>query len=294
MTTFSNLHAKSLGDILDSAFRLYRTHFLRLVAITIIVGAPMLLIQGLLSQWLLPRFSLNLIWLTSFFANLAITIIVGNLLNAVLVVAIAQAYHEQVMSIGAAYRTAFQRYPQLVLASLIPLVVERIFNLISSLLQTPLTILAVSGGSFGMVDGNILLFVGAVLALPIGLVLLVVYSQLFLYVQTCLLETRGPIDALTRNWRLLQGGRWRGLVLVLLTRLLSYFFNSLPWLLFTFVFFRLSDARQIFPVASLVVMLLGLLVVAPLVNAIHTVFYYALRERAEGYDLERNLAEMIS
>jgi hypothetical protein len=34
-----------MADIFDSAFRLYRIHFLRLIAIAIIVGAPMLLVQ---------------------------------------------------------------------------------------------------------------------------------------------------------------------------------------------------------------------------------------------------------
>jgi len=294
MTTASNSHTKSLGDIFDNAFRLYRRHFLRLSTIAIIVGMPMLVVQGLVSYWLLPRFSIDLIWLTSFFSNLAITLIFDNLLNAVLVVAVALAYHNQTISIGAAYRTAFQRYPLLVLASIIPLLAERIFNWIVSILQTPLTILAVSGSSFGMANGGMLLFLGAVLALPIGLVLLAVYSQLFLYVQASVLEARGPIDALARSWRLLEGERWRGILLVLLTRLLGYFFTSLPWLLFTFVFFQLTDARQLFPAASLIVMLLALLIVAPLVNAIYTLFYYAVRERSEGYDLERHLARVTS
>lgn len=287
----------TFAEIFDRAFQIYRQHFLRLVAITLIVGVPMLLAQSLATQILLQGLSLGMIQLASFLAGLLVALIFGSLLNGALIGAVAQSLVSGEISVGLAYRAGLRRYLPLLLASLIPIGIERVISWVVGAVQTPVTALAFSGERFAF-GSQALLFVAVVLlGLPLSLLLLCVYGQLFLYGQAVVLEDSGPLGGLERSWALLRGRRARGVLLVLLTRLLSYVFTSLPWLLLTFLYFRLADfrqgdARELFGAVSLVVGLLSLAVAAPLVNAIHTMAYFALRDQAEGRDLERSMPQV--
>jgi hypothetical protein len=278
-----------MGDILDRAFRVYRAHFLRLAAIAAIAGVPALAAQALLSRALSPGSAIATLWLISFGQGLAIVLIFGNLAAGALTAAVAQAHHGQPIAIGAAYGAALRRYPVLLAASIVPLFIERLLGLIVSLLQTPLSSMAISGGAPDLDGTGLYILLGTLLGAPLGLVLLALYSQLFLYAPVAVLEQRGPLDTLARGWALLAGGRWRGLLVALITRLISYLLGSLPWLVFTFVFFRLSADYSLLTAGTLAVSLLSTLIAAPLIQTIHTVFYYALRDHREGYDIERSL-----
>lgn len=280
-----------IGDLFDAGFRLFRAHITPLVALALIGALPMLLAQAALNNWLFARLgvSISMVWLISFATNLVIALLLGPFANAALVAALAQAYLGRPPVIGVALRAALQRYPLLLLASIVPVLIERMMSWMVSILQAPLTSLAIGGGLSSPAGGMLTVLLGALLLLPIIVGLLWLYGQLFLYIQVVMFEQAGPLAALGRSWQLTRGQRWRAALLVLGTRLLAQFFTWLPWLFTTFVFFRLQSARELFSAAAMVVSLLGVLIALPLVLAIHTVFYYALRTHGEGYDLEQRL-----
>jgi hypothetical protein len=284
----------NMADILDRTFRIYRAHFLRLAAIAAIAGVPALAAQGLLSRALTAGTPIAWIWLISFGQGLVVALLLGSLAAGALTAAVARAYHDEPLAIGGAYGVALRRYPVLLVAALVPVTIERLMGLIVSLLQTPLSTMAISGGAPDLDSTGLYIVLGTLLGTPVTLVLLLIYSQLFLYAPVAVLEQRGPLDALVRSWALLAGGRWRGLLVALITRLISYLLGSLPWLAFTFVFFRLSTNYSLLTAGTLTVGLLSMLIATPLVQTIHTVFYYALRDHREGYDIERNLPQITA
>lgn len=272
---------RSLADILDAGVRLYRAQFLRFTAVAAIGALPLLLMQSLLSRWLLPALSVALIWLISFGIALLSALIFGNLLSALLVSAAAQAHQGQPINIGAALRAALRCYGALLLASLGPLLIERFIGIVVGLLQQPLSTLIISG-DLDLVGGWLLPLAVALLAGPFALGLLWFFGQLFLYVQAVVIEGRGPLAALRRSWELLAANRMRGPLLVAATRTLAHLCVWLPLFTAMFISFRVLAAPELYQWLGPLASLAGTLLALPLLHAIDTVLYYEQAAQLAG------------
>ena len=171
------------------------------------------------------------------------------------------------------------------------------------------------GGSFGRIGRRIVPFIGYVLlkslVIGVGFMLcgvpgLIAMCMLFVSVSAFVLEGRGPKDALERSWQLTTGHGWRAFGLALLVGIISGLISFALGALVSSVLsgsvsagvtstvsgeFVAKTSTQ--AVVEGIAQGLGSALIAPLLAAAATVFYYDLRVRKEGYDLEM-LAENLS
>src|SRR5690349_5177786 len=103
MTNPTQLRPLGIGDLFDTAFRLYRQRFWRLIAIAALVYVPMAIINSLLWPRLtgIPNGPLGMfgVYARSFMINAVLSLTVENVLNGALAVAISRAYLGQPLSI---------------------------------------------------------------------------------------------------------------------------------------------------------------------------------------------------
>ncbi|MFN8501661.1 glycerophosphoryl diester phosphodiesterase membrane domain-containing protein [Kouleothrix sp.] len=306
------LRPMALADMLDTAFRLYRRHFLTFVGIVALLQVPMAIVQFLAqmpyaqalqrmaSRPLAPGpspfdiFSFSQI--IAYYALIVLLsvvqyLVVYNLITGALANAIARSYLGQPISIVAAYRIGARRVLALIGASLVPFVLFLLaFGLVAGCAFAAFW-------STGLLDGrqpNAALTFVAALGL-IGLVLLLMLGALLLYVrllfttQAIVIEGHGSLAGLRRSWRLVGLSFWRSVGMVLLVYVFVWLISTvvqLPMVALAaaaaFAFDNLALSQGLNLLATYAVLIL----VLPLQFIIFTLLYYDVRMRKEGYDLE--------
>lgn len=308
------LRPMGLADMLDTAFRLYRRHFLTFVGIVALLQVPMAIVQFLAQlpyTQALQRFATRPLspgpsgsifdilpfgQLITYYALLVVLsivqyLLVYNLMTGALANAISRSYFGQPISIVSAYRFGARRLLALIGASLAPFL---LFLLVFGL---------VGGCAFGLAwaiglrpggePSPALTFVALFgligLALLLGLAALLLYVRLLLTTQAIVLEGRGSLDGLRRSWRLVGMSFWRSLGIVLLVYIFASLISTVvqfPLLALAaasgFVFNNLGLSQGLNILATYAVLIL----ILPLQFIIFTLLYYDLRMRKEGYDLE--------
>jgi hypothetical protein len=322
MTTTPQLRPMSIGDMFDAAFRLYRRHFITFVGIVALLQVPMAIVQFVL-QFVVardatldilrfserlssfrggPLITPNSIPWQSFLVFYAITLgiaviqglIVQSLLTGALANAIARSYLGQPVSILSAYRLGWRRYLALVVSSfllfLIALLILALFMGCSVGGMVAFASTARSQRSALMVGvlGSVVVIVAILLFVP---VVLFFFIRFILSTQAIVLEGRGPLSGLGRSWRLIGKSFWRALLVFVLVLVLSLLISGLPTYLASFVAGLVGGARGAENVlrnqaVGALASQLGLIFGLPLLFSIYTLFYYDLRIRKEGYDLE--------
>jgi len=117
----------------------------------------------------------------------------------------------------------------------------------------------------------------------LGLVIpgIVVYCGYSVVLQVAVLEPRGSSGALGRSWDLTKGYKWKalGLWAVSLALLIVLFAG-------TTAIGAVAEQVQAVQVTSAVLSAGAQLLIYPLIGCVFTLFYYDLRIRKEGFDLE--------
>ena len=286
-----------IGDLLDAAFRLYRERFWSLIAIATLAYVPMAIVRMLLWPWVfslrISSFDMFGFYLASFGLELILTLTIGNLLYGALVNAISHAYLGRPISVLGAYRYGLGRYLMLVVASLVPLFVKSFTQPVGMLFRIVgygVPRLFITGLAPGQQSGYeyvplVFFCVGALLAYQLAVLLL--YAHLLLVPQAVILEGQRPRASLSRSWQLVRGSAGRALGVVVASEILSFFFAGLQSLVvFALPFGAIGSSFSWLSTLFGLIALAGQVLVQPLLFSIFTLFYYDLRVRKEGFDLE--------
>jgi hypothetical protein len=304
----------SIGDMLDTAFRLYRQHFLTFIGIVALLQVPMAILQFLIllpytqvvqrfatrppvvrpGQSLLDIFPFGeLLPYYALLLGLGVIqyLVVYNLMSGALANAISRGYLGKPVSILSAYSFGFGRFLSLLVASLAPFAISLVmFAVLAGCGFAALSTLGVRSGE----QPNVGLAIGAVVGL-IGVVFLMLLAMLFFYIrlllstQAIVLEGRGPLAGISRSWRLVGQSFWRSLGIVLLVFVFAYVVSlivQLPVLAILAFSGVLLSNPALYQGINVLMTYLALIVILPLQFIIFTLLYYDLRIRKEGYDLE--------
>lgn len=313
----------SIGDMFDTAFKLYRQHFLTFVGIVALLQIPMVILRYLLEYVVghqaaldvlqisqrasifrpggpaplppnaLPWRSLAIYYAITFGIAIIQGLLIQSLLTGALANAIARTYHGQETSILAAYRLGWRRYLALVASALLQFLIAMVvLGLFAGCaFGVAIAIARTLSGARAIALAGVIGALSMIVALVLFvLVLALFFIRFILTTQAIVLEGRGPISGLGRSWRLIRGSFWRSLAIGVLVALLSYIISLFPALLVSsgLGMFSQGDAAAVLrdqAVGTLVAQV-GSIFAAPLLFSIYTLLYYDLRIRKEGYDLE--------
>jgi hypothetical protein len=296
--------AQAVGELLDSAFTLYRRNVRLILAITAVVQLPLALFSYLAYQ--LTGFSSTLTQLqqvsgsgtitsqqlsdvsSSLIRVLAVIVAVG-LLQALVVQPIATAamtravgdvYLGSTPTVGGAYGAVGRRIGSVVAVSLL-------------LFLAGVGLFAVA---FGLAIGAIYAFGSSGAALLIVLipalifVVILVYTRWLFAAPIVILERIGARAALRRSWQLVRGSTPRVLGITLLVGLITGILSAIVSALLSVVTqFGDENVRLILSqLASLIVAVL----IQPISFIVVVLLYYDLRIRREAFDIEMLAANL--
>ena len=259
----SYLRPLGFGEILDGAFSLYRRHFATLYLTALLPGIPLALFWVVFGFAVAPGASATAL-ATLTWVLLPVSMVAALLSWAALTVEVGDAYRGRPVVLADAFRTAFRRFPALLVASIVCWL------------------------AFGVA---MLLFL--IPSIFVGIVF-------FAVLPVVVLEGAGPFEALGRS-RALARGAWGRIFGVVLVLLIIAFLPTFAAMMITGTVAGLAGVTSATPTtggAGLVVMQLsGLLVNAlttPIVAGGIVLLYSDRRVRAEGLDLEIATRELVA
>ncbi len=277
----------SLGDIIDRAFRLYRTHFGRLIGVLALVLVPWTIVLTAATYVAAANGSPGLALLGTLL-NLADSLVTG-LAGLALYFVITALLDNSPMSAAEAWRSAVGRFWSWFGMTLL-------MGLAAIGVVIPgAVIYAVVLGVFG--DSESTGFAVMAIALVIGLMalpMLLLFTRWLVAQPALVAEGLGAGASLGRSWRLTSRLFWRCLGFALLIYLLGVLIMLWPVLLELAPLFGfvpplwLSSAAL--PLLTAVLTILWL----PLSSAAYMLFYYDLRVRTEGYDLAQRVDQLVA
>jgi len=293
----TGLRPRSVGELLDAAFTLYRRNFLLLVAIAAVVQVPFAVLQlavyrladigarlntvqsvtnsignqgGQITQSQSQQLSGDVGAFALYFGVVILVqyLIVYPLSLAATTHAVSNRYLDRTATVGDSYRSAFTMW--------------------RSLIVMVLLLALLIGGSFAVAA-----LVGALSGSPAVLVLLLVCVFVFAFVvllrttvaaQSIVIERVGGRAGLRRSMRLTRGYFWRIVGILFLLGLLQ----SIVGAVFALPIVALAsgastDTQQLVSQAASAV---SAIFVAPVSLVTLTLLYYDLRIRREGFDIE--------
>jgi len=290
------LRPRSIGELLDAAFTLYRRNFLLLVAIAAVVQVPYAVLElivykltdigGRLNQLqalsnnignqgtLTPEQTSQLTGdLGAFFAYLGIVFLVQFLIVyplslAATTSAVSSRYLDQAATVKSAYRAALNVWRSLIaMVLLLVLVVGGAGAIV--------LVLAVLSGSAALVGIGFF---------AVSLFAAVVLVRTSVAAQAIVIEKVSGRRGLDRSWNLTRRFFWRILGIIILLGILQTIVSSV----FSLPLLALAssapvDVRQL---VSQAVSAISAVFVAPVTLVTLTLVYYDLRIRREGFDIE--------
>lgn len=287
------LHPRSVTDIIDATFSLYRRNFALFAGVVAVLGVPQTLLTMLVAA-LTPHpvvhfpatpgspgsavFSQYFTTMEASGVGSGIDGILDFLFGTVITIALARAvayrYLGEQVSVGGVYRSLGARMVlRLLLADLIGLVVAVVALSIAVglgvLVIVLLSKLVVAAALFGIV------YFIAVFALAVYVGVSVVFVP-----QVIALNGGGPVSSFFRSRRLIRGYWWRVLGGVILLFLIVAILSGIVGQLFI-----LTVAFGSPVLAAAITGIVGILL-QPIQLAGMTLLYYDQRIRKEGFDLE--------
>lgn len=311
----SRLRPRSIGEIIDQAFRVYRKHFLTFLAIIAVVHVPLqLLIQAITISMLgqinsltqtsrsgyntYSDSSLNELFINmgvAYAAVVALSVLYWffqYLSQGALTAAITDSYLDRPVSFAGAYKAMFRRIgPLLGAVGLQMLIGIGIFVPVFLLfaLAIGVSISSSSNGS-GALGAMCMAFL---LIVPAGIFATYVFVRYTAVVPALMAENLGPIQGLRRSWRLVQNYWWRTIGLLVLLSVLSSVISAGPGYFVAAVvalFTKSLDQTTTSAVVGAVSVITSALFI-PIQLASITLYYFDLRTRREGFDLETALTQ---
>lgn len=263
MSEQTNIRALTVGEILDRAFRIYRTGFVMLLGVVAVMMIP----HGILvfiSTLYLNDTRLVEILLSGVFQNLAM---VG------LVAAISNLNLGQDITIRYAYSQGTKRFWSVIGSNFI----------LGLALVLPGVVLGMCLGVTGLG------WLAIILILPIALFISTRWS---LSTSAIILENIGATAGLTRSWALTKDHFWRVFGTSFAAGLLSLLLTELPNLLASYFLNLMGVSLQIIDLTGVVMEQISLIFALPFTIAVQVLIYYDLRIRDEGLDLIMRAEEM--
>ena len=279
----TELRPRAIGEILDAAFKIYRSHFKLLVGLAAVVIVPLGVLQLFLIQ---PQIDFFLAAVDPTFADpnpdqtmqqafsflgsilgVAALAAAGQILvQAATVHAVSETYAGRSPVFGASIRRGGAAFFVLVGAWLIALVP---------------------------------IFAGFLFCILPGIALVTMWSMT---TQAIVVERTGPARSLSRSWNLVKSRFWPVLGAIALTYLITSVVQSIPGILAqAFIIPQTLESIQTgvpttpsgtaFVVTTLAGSLVSLFVY-PYTATVYTILYYDLRIRKEAFDLERMMAAL--
>lgn len=304
MDNTSQLRPLSIGDLLDTAFRLYRAHFLTFVGIVAAAQIPLLILQTLLDMLLgqravaqLSRFVRGatsapldsvLRYYTFLFGVYLLQVLLAQSLSTAAVArVVAGRAHGDTSSIRGAYQM-----PRIMVARLVGAAGVR--GLMGAVLAAPLLVgyilLLLASANRDIVRLALVMLFCVIALLIIVPVAVLVLLRFMFTTQAIVLEGLGVTSALRRSWRLFGAGFWRTIGSVLLMLLLWGALYLVPSAI-CYVVLRIifPDSVGSYTTRQPIQMLVSYtaqILATPFAYIGYTLIYFDLRARAEGYDIE--------
>ena len=256
------LRARSVTEIVDAAFQLYKRDALEYVLVTGVTYAPLIVAQLIFLRGLTltNAEALGAVSPAVTLVLAAVGILAYALMSAVLSRFSSDVYLERPTGLGLVIRDVLPLVPRLIGATLV-------FGLVMMVGFIPIIV----GAGIGSVP---LIFVGVLLS-----IFWVFYAlaRFFAVFQVIVLEGRGVIAAFSRSGVLSQNRKGH----ILLTLFLVF-------VIFIMLSFAVTMVAQLLGsvAASMVLQTLYTVVAYPLIGITQMILYYDTRIRAEGFDIE--------
>jgi hypothetical protein len=302
----SRLRPRTVTEVLDQAFRLYRRHFLTFIAIIAIVHVPLQLVQQVINA-ITTGDMMNSLYsmdpgaynpdstnelFTYLFVGQGVVLLAGvlywllqQLSQGALTAAVADSHLDKPVSFGGAYRAMLPHAWRLlglmfVQLGIILLIFVPIF--LCFFLAIGLSIgSSDAGGATALACGSFLLVI------PAFGVLLYVMNRLSVVVPALIVEGLGPVESVRRSWRLVEGYWWRTFGLQVVLTLLSMVVSAGPAaVILGLTGFATPDNFVVQQAIAGIVTVFVTLLYIPIQLIAVTLYYFDLRVRKEGYDLE--------
>lgn len=276
----ARLRPRTVGEVIDQAFRLYRRHFLAMLAIVAVGSVPLTLLVEQLNARVLGAGSYSSLYGIDAIANLQLVLMYVP--AAALVIAMLSGLTGAEVSFKGAYRQLRRILPRVL--GLLSAQLLLWFVVYFPTVIVPLASTNLDSGSFGRSDaGSIAAALSGCLLLPY----LIISIRLYLVLPVLVAEDLGPLQAIRRSWSLTRNYWWRTWALSFVVGLLSAVFVALPEAI---VIVSLESVFQ--PDASVSAVIISGFNIAfttlflP-VELLSTALYYIdQRVRKEGLDLE--------
>jgi hypothetical protein len=290
--------AQAVGELLDSAFTLYRRNFRLIVAITAVVQVPLALFRylayqvtgfegasarlqqltanGPITSQQLSDLKSPLI--TLFAVSVAVLLIqlllVQPVATAAMTRAVGDVYLDKPTSMGAVYRAVADRIGAVVGVSALLLAVG--VGFLAAVVLVTLAVSVALGQSGAVLV--LLLVLGALFAV------VVVYTRWLFAAPIVILERLGPVAALRRSWQLVRGSTGRVFGITLLVGLITGILSAAVGALLT-VLTQFGDDNVRLVLSQLAALIVGVLI-QPISFIVVVLLYYDLRIRREAFDIE--------
>lgn len=320
----------SLGDLLDRAFRLYRSRFVILLLTAAIFQAPLSVVSGLLTGRFLVSYMdaiqtlmatpdgpseavfgalvQQMIGLGGMFALLSL---IGLLVNACVTLALTAQnlaiLRGESLHLGEGIRRGMRRFGAFVWMSILELLgiagATLAFLIPVGIVFTMIAAVGVMLGMNFFQEGSGVAIAGSLILLLCGYAIffvLLIAPTLYLSARwiaatpALVAENLGPLEALSRSWRLTKGNVLRALGYQILLYLITTLVLAMPVALIQQIIILLLPTSSLAAATAASNMVAASLSIVwtPFSVAAIVLLYYDLRVRHEGFDLELRVAEM--
>jgi hypothetical protein len=290
--------AQAVGELLDSAFTLYRRNLRLILAITLVVQLPLAVVsyvvyqltgitsattrlQQLSAGGVVTQQQLNDVWstvipvvLVVFTIALLQAVVVQPMATAAMTRAVGDIYLEKPASVGGAYGAVGRRLGAVVGVALL------LFTVGLGILVVTSGLLVGAVFAFGAAGAALL-----VVLVPAAIVLAVfVYTRWLFAAPIVMLERVGAVAALRRSWQLVRGSTWRVFGITILVGIITGILGAIVGALLSVATQAGDDNVRLIlnQLAALVVAV----VIQPISFIVVVLLYYDLRIRREAFDIE--------
>jgi Membrane domain of glycerophosphoryl diester phosphodiesterase len=290
--------AQAVGELLDSAFTLYRRNVRLILAITAVVQLPLavfsyiayqltgissattrlqqLSASGVITSQQLSNVTSTLFALIAVVLGIALVqaLVVQPIATAAMTRAVGDIYLDQPASLGGAYRAVGQRLGSVVGVSML------LFGFGILLFAVAFGLVAGAVYALGSSGAAVLVIVA-----PVAIFLMIlVYTRWLFAAPIVMLERAGATAALRRSWQLVRGSTPRVFGITLLVGLITGILGAIVGALLNVITgFGDENVRLLLTqLASLVVAVL----IQPISFIVVVLLYYDLRIRKEAFDIE--------
>ena len=296
--------AQAVGELLDSAFTLYRRNLRLILAITAIAQLPLALLRyvtfrltdiagaqtrlqqlsanGPITSQQLSNFASTLLTVGLVFVGLLLlqSLVIQPIATAAMTRAVGDVYLDHPASVGGAYRAVGQRLGSVVAVALL-------------LFVAGVAVMAVAAGlAIGFVaaagsSGAALL----VVIIPLAVfVLILLYTRWLFAAPIVILERLGAVAAMRRSWGLVRGSTPRVFGIVLLVGIITGILSAIVSALLGVVT-SVGDTNVQLVLSQLATLIVSVLI-QPISFIVVVLLYYDIRIRREAFDIEMLAANL--